>query len=146
MTASGSVRVLSVNSRRLLPTATKSAPATSRNSRKLSARLGRCHCFRLVLSRQQAAVSVDPARLRIWDAMRGARDAIPDAELVRRVAACHHRRMAPSSTCGRAPHLTPSRASGIWSSVTLSSAPRCCCTEARGVSRARGCAASSFAE
>src|SRR5262249_12112052 len=42
------VRVLSVNSRRLLPTATKGAPATSRNSRKLPSRLGRCHWLRLV--------------------------------------------------------------------------------------------------
>jgi len=37
------VRVLSVNSRRLLPKATKSAPATSWNFRKLPTRLGRCH-------------------------------------------------------------------------------------------------------
>src|SRR5262249_1770002 len=50
------VRVLSVNSRRLLPTATKSAPATSRNFRKLPTRLGRCHCLRLVLSRLRLPV------------------------------------------------------------------------------------------
>jgi len=43
-----SVRVLSVNRRRLMTKATKSAPATSRNSRSLPARLGRCHCLRLV--------------------------------------------------------------------------------------------------
>src|SRR5262249_23758526 len=44
------VRVLSVNSSRLLPKATKSASATSRNSRQLPARLGRCRSLRLVLS------------------------------------------------------------------------------------------------
>jgi len=53
---SGTVRVLSVNARRLLPTGTKSAPPTSRNSRELSARLGRCHCLRLVLSRLRLPV------------------------------------------------------------------------------------------
>src|SRR5262245_37565729 len=42
------VRVLSVKSCRLMPKATRSAPATSWNSRKLPARLGRCHGLRLV--------------------------------------------------------------------------------------------------
>ena len=42
------VRVLSVNTCRLLPEATKSAPARSRNSRKLPTPLGRCHWLRLV--------------------------------------------------------------------------------------------------
>ena len=44
------VRVLSVNSRRPMPKVTKSAPATSWNSRTLPTRLGRCHCLRLVLT------------------------------------------------------------------------------------------------
>src|SRR5262249_2643859 len=42
------VRVLAVNGCRLVPKATKSAPATSWNSRTLPARLARCHCLGLV--------------------------------------------------------------------------------------------------
>src|SRR5262245_47866676 len=48
--APATVRVLSVNTRRPPPKATKSAPATSWDSRKLPARLGRCHCLRLIRS------------------------------------------------------------------------------------------------
>jgi hypothetical protein len=47
---SATVRVLSVNTRPLLPTATENAPLTSRNSRELSARLGRRQHHGLVLS------------------------------------------------------------------------------------------------
>src|SRR5262245_20017146 len=54
------VRVLSVNSRRLLPKATKSAPATSWDSRKLPARLGRCHCLRLISNQRVVCPSVYP--------------------------------------------------------------------------------------
>jgi hypothetical protein len=57
MTDSGTVRVLSVNSQRLLPKATKNAPAASRNSRTLPARLGRCHCLRRVFHHLRAAVA-----------------------------------------------------------------------------------------
>jgi hypothetical protein len=60
-TRAATVRVLSVNSRRLVPTATKSVPATSWNSRTLPTSLGRCEIWSRVgvVDRIEARLSLD---------------------------------------------------------------------------------------